>query len=85
MSYGNTLNGHTWKEVMQIRLMHMIENARKQGVILLSYDGPVPVCPTCGRRISHKWTHISDPSGVGCHGFLTKEIHEFQESNHARV
>jgi hypothetical protein len=85
MSLSYNFREHNWKAVMQARLIDMIENGRKQGVILLSYDGPLSVCPNCGRRISDKWTHISDPSGVGCHGFLTKEIHEFQDRNHARV
>jgi hypothetical protein len=67
----------SWKEIVQIRLVRLVEDARKRGVILPAYDGPVDVCPNCGKRISDKWTHISDPSGVGCRGFLTKEVHEF--------
>ncbi len=81
MSFNGDLKGPDWKETMRGRLVEMVEDARKEGIILISYDGPLAVCPNCGRRISNKWTHISDPSGVGCHGFLTKEVHGFQASH----
>jgi hypothetical protein len=77
MSTGFNTRDLSWKEIVQIRLIRLVEDARKRGVILPAYDGPVTICPNCGKRISDKWTHISDPSGVGCRGFLTKEVHEF--------
>ena len=80
MTTGFNTQGLSWKEIVQIRLDRMLEDARKIGVILPAYDGPLAVCPNCGKRISDKWTHISDPSGVGCHGFLTKEVREFNKS-----
>ena len=77
MSTGiNTIN-LSWKDIVKIRMVRLVEDARKRGVILPAYDGPVNRCPNCGKRISDKWTHISDPSGVGCRGFLTKEVREF--------
>jgi hypothetical protein len=69
----------SWKEIVQIRLVRLLDDAKKSGVILPAYDGPLHICPNCGRRISDKWTHISDPSGIGCRGFLTKEVHEFHK------
>jgi len=69
----------SWKEIVQIRLVRLLDDAQKRGVILPAYDGPLHICPNCGRRISDKWTHISDPSGIGCRGFLTKEVHEFHK------
>ena len=77
MSTGFNTKDLSWKEIVQIRLIRLVEDARKRGVILPAYDGPVGICPNCGKRISDKWTHISDPSGVGCRGFLTKEVREF--------
>ena len=79
MSISQNQKERTWKEIREARIIDMVGNARKLSIVLLSYDGPLSVCPTCGGRISDKWTHISNPSGVGCHGFLTKEVCEFQE------
>jgi hypothetical protein len=79
MSISQNQKERTWKEIREARIIDMVGNARKLSIVLLSYDGPLSVCPTCGGRISDKWTHISNPSGVGCHGFLTKEVREFQE------
>ena len=79
MNLNHNLKEQTWKEIRQARIIDMVEISRKQGTLLLSYDGPVSVCPNCGGRISDKWTHISDPSGLACHGFLTKEVREFKE------
>ena len=70
----------SWKEIVQIRLDRLLEDARKRGVILPAYNGPLSMCPNCGKRISDKWTHISDPSGIGCRGFLTKEVREFHKA-----
>jgi hypothetical protein len=79
MSISQNQKERTWKEIREARIIDMVGNARKLSIVLLSYDGPLSVCPTCGGRISDKWTHISNPSGVGCHGFLTKEVRKFQE------
>ncbi|MGD0005429.1 MAG: hypothetical protein ABSE06_14500 [Anaerolineaceae bacterium] len=79
MSISQNLNGRKWKEIREARIIDIVEKSRKLSIVLLSYEGPLPICPTCGGRISDKWTHISDPSGVGCRGFLTKEVREFQE------
>lgn len=79
MSISQNLNGRKWKEIREARIIDMVEQSRKLSIVLLSYEGPLTMCPTCGGRISDKWTHISDPSGVGCRGFLTKEVREFHE------
>ncbi len=82
MSISQNVKDRTWKEIREARITGMVEHARKLSIVLLSYEGPLSVCPTCGGRISDKWTHISDPSGVGCHGFLTKEVREFRKNEY---